>query len=86
MTVVETESVALWWVRQESLPGGKFKRENSGLYFPAELCIVLKRLVNVDFIFFNFQRSHIPCFKKLYFIKKVFHNNYSQRHSLFINI
>jgi hypothetical protein len=57
MTMVEKESVALWWVRQESLPGAKCKRENSNLYFRVDLRIVFKRLVNVDFIFFLFHRS-----------------------------
>jgi hypothetical protein len=72
MIMVETGSVALWWVWQESLPGAKFKRENSSLYFRTDFRIMFKRIVNVDFMFFFFHRSHSPCYKKLYLIKNVF--------------
>jgi len=85
--MVVAESVAVWWVRQESLLGVKFKREKTILHFRTELRIMFKRLVNVDFIFFHSHRNHIPCFRKLYLIRKSFFpNNYSQWHILFINI
>jgi hypothetical protein len=37
MIVVELDSVTVWWVRQETVPGATFKRKNGRYYFSTDL-------------------------------------------------